>query len=160
MPNGNLEEKIRPQEKVTSHASEVRLDRDRRAGRSVRFVIKLVFCLRRKDGLSREEFQTYWRETHAPLVASVAETLNIRRYVQVHTMDADFNAVIRASRQAPEEFDGVAELWWDSLETLAAPGQTEEGRAAGATLLEDERRFIDLEHSPLFFTNEHEIINR
>ena len=123
-------------------------------------MIKLVFCLRRKDGLSREEFQTYWRETHAPLVASVAETLNIRRYVQVHTMDAEFNAVIRASRQAPEEFDGVAELWWDSLETLAAPGQTEEGRAAGATLLDDERRFIDLEHSPLFFTSEHEIVNR
>jgi uncharacterized protein (TIGR02118 family) len=123
-------------------------------------VIKLVFCLTRKDGTTREEFQTYWRETHAPLVASVAETLNIRRYVQVHTMDAGFNATIRASRQAPEEFDGVAELWWDSLETLAAPGQTEEGRAAGAMLLEDERRFIDLERSPLFFADEHEIVAR
>lgn len=123
-------------------------------------MIKLVFCLKRKDGLSREEFQRYWRETHAPLVASVAKTLNIRRYHQLHTMDAALNATIRASRDAPEEYDGVAELWWDSLESLAAPGRTDEGRAAGALLLEDERRFIDLEHSPLFFTEEHTIVDR
>lgn len=123
-------------------------------------MIKLVFCLHRRDGMSREEFQTYWRETHAPLVASVAETLNIRRYVQAHTMDAALNAGLRASRGGPDEYDGVAELWWDSLESLAAPGQTEEGRAAGAMLLEDERRFIDLSRSPLFFTNEHEIVSR
>ena len=121
-------------------------------------MIKLVFCLRRKDGLSREEFQTYWRETHAPLVASVAETLNIRRYVQVHTADTPMNAAIRASRQGPEEYDGVAELWWDSVESLAEPGATEAGQQAGALLLEDERRFIDLEHSPLFFAEEHPII--
>ena len=110
--------------------------------------------------MTREEFQAYWREIHAPLVASVAETLNIRRYVQLHTMDAAFNAAIRASRGGPDEFDGVAELWWDSLESLGAPGQTEEGRAAGAMLLEDERRFIDLSRSPLWFGEEHEIVNR
>ena len=31
-------------------------------------MIKLVFTLRRSDRLSREEFQRYWREEHAPLV--------------------------------------------------------------------------------------------
>jgi uncharacterized protein (TIGR02118 family) len=121
-------------------------------------VIKLVFCLKRKAGLSREEFQTYWRENHAPLVASVADTLNIRRYVQVHTADTPMNAAIRGSRGGPEEYDGVAELWWDSLESLGAPGASEEGQKAGAMLLEDERRFIDLEHSPLFFAEEHTIV--
>ena len=123
-------------------------------------VIKLVFCLTRKEGLSRAEFQTYWRETHAPLVASVAETLNIRRYHQLHTVDDAINDPIRASRGGPPSYDGVAELWWDSLETLAAPGQTDEGRAAGAMLLEDERTFIDLSRSPLFFSEEHEVVDR
>ena len=123
-------------------------------------MIKLVFCLRRREGMSREEFQTYWRETHAPLVASVASTLNIRRYHQLHTVDDAINDPIRASRGGPASYDGVAELWWDSLESLAAPGQTEEGRAAGAMLLEDERKFIDLSQSPLFFTVEHEIVDR
>jgi uncharacterized protein (TIGR02118 family) len=123
-------------------------------------VIKLTFCLRRLDGMSREEFQTYWRTTHAPLVASVAETLNIRRYVQQHTMDDAINDPIRASRGGPPSYDGVAELWWDSLESLAAPGQTEEGRAAAAMLLEDERRFIDLANSPLFFGEAFEVVER
>ena len=126
----------------------------------MRRVIKLTFCLRRLDGMTREEFQTYWRETHAPLVASVADTLNIRRYVQQHTMDDAINDPIRASRGGPPAYDGVAELWWDSLESLAAPGQTEEGRAAGAMLLEDERRFIDLPRSPLFFGEAFEVVDR
>jgi uncharacterized protein (TIGR02118 family) len=121
-------------------------------------VIKLVFCLTRKDGLSRDEFQTYWRQTHAPLVASVAGTLDIRRYHQLHTVDDTINDPIRASRGGPPSYDGVAELWWDSLESLAAPGRTEAGRAAGAMLLEDERKFIDLSRSPLFFTEEHEVV--
>ena len=123
-----------------------------------RGVIKLVFCLRRLPTLSRAEFQTYWRETHAPLVASVADTLEIRRYHQLHTVDDAINDPIRASRGGPASYDGVAELWWDSFESLAAPSQTEEGRAAGALLLEDERRFIDLTQSPLFLSQEHEVV--
>ena len=42
-------------------------------------MIKLVFCLRRLPHLSREEFQRYWREQHAPLVARHAETLRLAR---------------------------------------------------------------------------------
>ena len=50
-------------------------------------MVKLTYCLRRKPGMSLEEFQRYWRDTHAPLVAESAEALGIRRYVQVHTSD-------------------------------------------------------------------------
>jgi uncharacterized protein (TIGR02118 family) len=83
-------------------------------------MIKLTFCLTRLPHLSREAFQAYWRNTHAPLVASVAETLQIRRYVQLHSLPPDVSAGIRGSRNAPPEYDGVAELWFDSLEALAA----------------------------------------
>ena len=74
-------------------------------------MIKLTYCLRRLPRLSRDEFQRYWRETHAPLVASVKETLRIRRYVQLHSLSADASEQIRASRGGPEGYDGVAELW-------------------------------------------------
>ena len=121
-------------------------------------MIKLTFCLRRLDGMSRADFQTYWRETHAPLVASVADTLNIRRYVQQHTVDDAINDPIRASRGGPPAYDGVAELWWDSLEALAAAVATPQGRRAGAELLEDERRFIDLARSPIFLAEEHVVV--
>jgi uncharacterized protein (TIGR02118 family) len=123
-------------------------------------MIKLVFCLRRQPHLSREEFQRYWREHHAPLVREAAAALGARRYVQVHTLTSPVNEGLRRGRGGPEEYDGVAELWFDSLDTLAASGATPEGRAAGRRLLEDERRFIDLERSPLFVGEEHPIIDQ
>ena len=122
-------------------------------------MVKLVFALRRLPSLSREEFQRYWLETHAPLVRANSEPLGIRRYVQVHTLPDDFNMALRASRGAPEPYDGVAELWYDSLQAIAAATSTPEGRAAAAVLLDDERRFIDHEHSPLWFAEEHPIID-
>src|SRR5262249_33867144 len=80
--------------------------------------------------LSRAEFQRYWRGTHGPLVARHAGVLGIKRYVQTHTLDHAANAMLAESRGAPEEFDGVAELWWTSAEDLAAATNTPEGRAA------------------------------
>jgi uncharacterized protein (TIGR02118 family) len=121
-------------------------------------MIKLTFCLRRLPHLTREQFQDYWINTHGPLVASVAETLQIRRYVQLHSLPAELNAGVRAARQAPDEYDGVAELWFDSLEAILANGRRPEAQAAGALLLEDERRFIDLPRSPLWFGEERVVV--
>lgn len=121
-------------------------------------MIKLTFCLVRLPHLTREAFQAYWYDTHAPLVASVAETLQIRRYVQLHSLPPEASAGIRASRDAPQEFDGVAELWFDSLEALAENGRRPEAQAAGAMLLEDEKRFIDLPKSPLWWGQERVVV--
>ena len=55
-------------------------------------------------------------------------------------------------------YDGVAELWWDSLDELRAANASPEGQAAGLELLEDERKFIDLARSPLFFGEEKAIV--
>jgi uncharacterized protein (TIGR02118 family) len=122
-------------------------------------VVKLVFCLRRLPHHSLAEFQEYWLQKHGPLVRSHAETLRIRRYVQTHTLDnAGLQRGIASYRGAPEAYDGVAELWWDSLDDLVQASATPEGRAASAELLEDERRFIDHARSPLWVAEEHEIV--
>ena len=121
-------------------------------------MIKLVFCVRRLPTLSREDFQRYWREQHAPLVREAAAALGVRRYVQAHTLTTPVNEGLRRGRGGPEEFDGVAELWFESLEALAAAGATPAGRAAGRRLLEHERRFIDLARSPVWVAEEHTIV--
>lgn len=123
-------------------------------------MIKLTFCLVRLPGMSRSDFQRYWREVHAPLVASVADTLCIQRYVQMHSLPAEASVGLRASRSAPEEFDGVAELWFKSLEVVAENGRRPEAQAAAALLLEDEKRFIDLPRSPLWWGQEHVIVDQ
>jgi uncharacterized protein (TIGR02118 family) len=121
-------------------------------------MVKLVFCLRRLPALSRADFQRYWRETHAPLVRRHAATLRIRRYVQLHTLDHPLQDALRASRGGPEAFDGVAELWWESVEELAATLRDPAGQQAAAELLADERRFIDLARSPLWIGEEHAVV--
>lgn len=122
-------------------------------------MIKLIYPLRRLPHLSRTDFQTYWRETHAPLVRRHADVLGIRAYVQSHTLDAARNDLVRAIRGAGDvDYDGVAELWFDSAEALSAPANNPEAAAAAAELLEDEKRFIDVAASPIFVAEEHPVI--
>lgn len=122
-------------------------------------MIKLVYCLKRIPALSREEFQKYWRENHAPLVKERAETLGIKRYVQLHTIDSGFDAALRGSRGSEEEaYDGVAELWWESTESMASSAASEEGRKASRELLEDEAKFIDFSRSVIFVAEEKVVV--
>src|ERR1700691_1682742 len=114
-------------------------------------MIKLVFTLRRQEGMTREDFQTYWREKHAPLVARHAEILHIRRYVQVPLCDTELNEALAGLRGSTARvYDGAAELGWDSLEDIAAVFADETALAAAQELLEDEQRFIDLPNSPIW----------
>jgi uncharacterized protein (TIGR02118 family) len=124
-------------------------------------MIKLTFCLRRLPRLSREAFQAYWYDVHAPLVREVSSTLRIRRYTQSHTLSAanlDGIAAMRGIEAGP--FDGIAEIWWDDIADVLAAAETHEGRDAGRRLAADERNFIDLKHSPLFFVQEREVIGQ
>ncbi len=121
-------------------------------------MIKLVYCLRRLPHLSREEFQRYWLETHGALVRERAQALRIRRYVQVHTLEGWINEALRESRDALEGYDGVAELWWESVEDFATATASPEGRKAGEELLEHERRLIDMERSALWVAKEQAIV--
>ncbi|HUD17238.1 MAG TPA: EthD domain-containing protein [Acidimicrobiales bacterium] len=121
-------------------------------------MIKLIFCLRRRQDISEEEFHRYWRHEHGPLVIRHAATLGIRRYVQLHTVSGPVNAMLAATRGGPEAYDGVAELWFDSADALASSAATEKGMAAAADLARDEERFIDHARSPLFVADEQAII--
>jgi uncharacterized protein (TIGR02118 family) len=123
-------------------------------------MIRLNFALHRLPKLSAADFQRTWRDTHGPLVASVARTLHVRRYVQSHTVADPLYDGLRAARTGMHEpFDGIASLWFDSREDLVAAMTSDEGRKAGALLLEDERRFIDLARSPLWVCQEIAQIN-
>jgi uncharacterized protein (TIGR02118 family) len=122
-------------------------------------MIKLVFCLSRRPALSWDEFQEYWSKKHAPLVARHAETLGNRRYRQSRTFENPYLSSLASARGIgmANSYDGVAELWFDSEETVLAVGQNASARAAGRELIEDERQFIDLPYSSLFFAKEAEI---
>jgi hypothetical protein len=125
-------------------------------------MMKLVYCLKRKPGMSLEDFQDYWRNQHAPLVTKHADLLGIRRYVQVHTRPGPRSDALRAPRaggdlaRAPAIYDGIAEIWIDRQPDTAPP--SEAASQAARELLEDEAHFIDLSQSPLWLAEENEVI--
>jgi uncharacterized protein (TIGR02118 family) len=122
-------------------------------------MVKLVFTVRRRDGMTREEFQRYWRDEHAQLVKRHAAALRIRRYVQTHARDTELDEALAGARESQaRHYDGVAELWWDSMDDLREASTSPEGLAAGQALLEDEARFIDLPSSPIWLGEENVVV--
>ena len=121
-------------------------------------MIKLVYIVRRRPDFSAKDFYERWL-SHGPLVSEAAEAIHARRYIQSHTIDTPLNEQFAQSRGMEKAYDGITEVWWDSLEDLVAGMNTPEGQAAHERLLEDEREFIDLANSFIFLTEEHPIFD-
>ena len=91
--------------------------------------IKVCELVRRRPGMSVEEFQAYWCEVHGPIVS---ELPGLRRYAQSHPLVGGYH-------KGPLPYDGLAELWFDDKEGLRAIA----GTAAFARAKADEANFID-----------------
>ena len=77
--------------------------------------------------------------------------------MQSHTLDSPLNEGLRDSRGMLPEYDGVAEVWFDSEEDLVEAMSSPEGQRLSAALLEDEGNFIDHSKSSAFLVREHEL---
>ncbi len=119
-------------------------------------MIKLIMCLTRRPEISREQFQDYWLNSHGPFFQENASAMRAKRYVQAHTLDSPLNEGMRTSRGLQPEYDGVAEVWFDSEDDLMAAMGSPEGQKLAADLLEDESTFIDHAKSAAFIVREHE----
>ena len=82
---------------------------------------KRLGILRKKDGITHEQFVAHWLNKHAPLCAVLP---GLRRY-SVNLVDRQ--------RFPNFDYDGFSELWFDSEDALVAALQGPEGR----TLLAD-----------------------
>jgi uncharacterized protein (TIGR02118 family) len=90
---------------------------------------KLVMTLKRKAGLSVDEFQDYWLRQHAPLGARIPQ---VRRYVQTHPLPQGYS-------RGELICDAVGELWFDDEASYHAASKTEAFKRAA----EDTPRFAD-----------------
>ena len=71
-------------------------------------------------------------------------------------MNTPLNEGLRTSRGMLPEYDGVAEVWFESEEALMEGMSSPEGQKLGAILMEDEGNFIDHSKSSAFIVEEHE----
>jgi uncharacterized protein (TIGR02118 family) len=80
--------------------------------------------LRRKDGMSEEDFREYWLNKHAPIARDGYE--HLKGYV--------VNLATGAPKGQALPYDGVAELTWDSRDDFVADMKSEASRAGNEDL--------------------------
>ncbi|HEU5415024.1 MAG TPA: EthD domain-containing protein [Candidatus Angelobacter sp.] len=109
-------------------------------------MIKLVYCISRKPGLTDQEFVDYWKNVHAPIGARIP---GVRRFVQSRRLSipGDISA---------GDFDGMVELWFDNVEALLAARRSPEWKAS----TEDEANFIDHSKVAYFISEEHIVLDK
>jgi len=108
-------------------------------------MIKLVYCITKKAGMSDDEFFHYWKDVHGPIGAQIP---GLRKLVQSH------RRMVPGDRHNPA-FDGIAELWFDDDKALLSARQSPEWKAS----TDDEANFIDHRKVAYFVSEEHVIMN-
>jgi hypothetical protein len=121
-------------------------------------MVKIHYALRRKAGLSAQEFTDYWFGAHAALVRQLADQLGVIHYVQHHAVAPDIARAMQAQRGTLEPFDGIAEIGFASEEALEKGNLDPQTAQAQRLLAEDEARFIDIQQSVILFTTERQVI--
>ena len=107
-------------------------------------MVKLIYCITKKPGMTQDEFFRYWKDVHGPIGARIP---GLRKLVQSHTREI--------SGDKHPYYDGMAELWFDDAEALLAARQSPEWKTA----TEDELNFIDHRKVAYFVTEEHVILD-
>ncbi len=93
-------------------------------------MIKAIYFIKRKPGMSLEDFREYWLKDHAALVLKVP---GLVKYLQSHTMDAGY-------RKHEPIYDGIASLWYENLDDMRKTANT----PISAETLADDEKFLDM----------------
>ena len=117
-------------------------------------MIKFIMCITRHPDMTREDFKDYWMNKHGPFFMKNAGAMRAKKYVQSHTIDTPLNEGLRSSRGMLPEYDGVAEVWFESEEDMMEAMSSPQGQKLSAALLEDEGNFIDHAKSSAFIVKE------
>jgi len=108
-------------------------------------MIKSIVVAHRKAGLSREEFNKYWKDKHGPLAAKLIPGL--RRYVQNHLVTIS---------GMEYEGDGIVEMWYDDVEAWQKSMKYIRSPEA-KVLAEDAANFCNLRNAKEWIVEEHVI---
>lgn len=116
-------------------------------------MIKFVQCIRRKPGLTKQEFREQWIE-YREKVKAVAKASGAIRSVLSVALEVEQNLEIMQSRGTKAPYDGMVELWWERGNDVVAFLES----GSGDEVLDDLRRaqeaFMDLPNCTFFFASE------
>jgi hypothetical protein len=118
-------------------------------------MIKFVQCVRRKTGLSKQEFAEYFTE-YGKQVKSIADASNSTRCVLSRSLAVERNLEIMQERGTKAPYDGMVEVWWDRGNDIVAFLDSGSGDKVIDELRKSQEVFMDLPNCTFFFASEDE----
>jgi hypothetical protein len=116
-------------------------------------MIKFIQCVRRKPGLSKQEFAEHWVE-YRKTIKAIADASNAVRSAFSRSLAVEQNLEIIQERGTKAPYDGVVEVWWAHGNEIVAFLDS----GSGDQLIDDLRRaqeaFMDLPNCTFFFASE------
>jgi uncharacterized protein (TIGR02118 family) len=85
-------------------------------------MVKLIAFLKRKPGMTMEQFKVRWVDEHTQISGKMPGLKGYR---------ININQAVQPANAEPH-YDGTAELWWESVEAMEAAFASPEGVASGA----------------------------
>jgi uncharacterized protein (TIGR02118 family) len=110
---------------------------------------KSIALLRRRFGLSREAFISYYEERHAPLIRSLLPGI-----VEYRRNFTDFAGAYTSEGAAPFDFDVVTELWFSDRAAYDAAMAIATRPDVAQRIAEDEANFLDRTGNRMFLVEE------
>ena len=116
-------------------------------------MIKFVQCVRRKPGMSKQDFREHWLDYRGK-VQAVADASGALGCVLSSALVVEQNLEIMQNRGTKAPYDGMVEMWWERGSDIVAYLDS----GAGDELIDELRRaqeaFMDLPNSTFFFAAE------
>jgi uncharacterized protein (TIGR02118 family) len=103
---------------------------------------KALVFLKKKDGISRDEFIDYYENTHVPLIRELLPSISEYRRNYLN-LDATPSAHGRTNSSAHPGFDVVTEIWFTDEEAFEAFVADIGRPEMAARIAEDELNFLD-----------------
>ncbi len=116
-------------------------------------MIKFIQCVRRKPGLSKQEFREHWAG-YSEKVKAIAAASNAKRCVLSTALVVDQNMDIMQSRGTKAPYDGMAEIWWERGGDVVAFLESDSDQPLLEDLRRDQEAFMDLPNCTFFFASE------
>jgi uncharacterized protein (TIGR02118 family) len=111
-------------------------------------MIKCFTTLKRKKGLTREQFLQHWEKVIPPLFLPKNMPPGLRKYIQNHPVKG-------ASPEFDTDIDGIAELWFDDVESAQAFYQWLRSSDEAKECREDTPLYVNVEEPRRFLAEEH-----
>jgi hypothetical protein len=70
----------------------------------------MVITFQRRQGMSIDEFKTYRRDVHAPILFAIPESKLIRRFVVSYP--------VAAPKWPEPSYDALVEAWFDAIDDM------------------------------------------